>query len=352
MPINQLADEGSVIGYKPELEYKKELNNEHGLDNASTPEENANRLNQSTLKSYSAAVQAFIESSPSSTIGKLEDTVHYLQDLTDKLTQSFKDGNWDEYNDISMLMMSLESGNAEFYDEFVKYHSTHLNASIIPELIMELYGQQHRVETLISTMKELFYGKDNIALEECVEYDTAHIQQIKTYEELGQTEKINYMAISMDAMMCHTIGMHSYGLNKKAIALAKIGTDPNDSFTSNTGRDTITELYEEINTDIANRKHTYETQNSIEVVQQALYNYYNKRKASILVASLFSESNESIPMGRRLQAKQSELNDAVANIARAIKSNELYISKLTELEYEKRFLMDVYSRFNYNLENN
>ena len=350
MPINQLADEGSVIGYRPNLEYKKELNGQGEVQSSQTAEENAENLQEYTLKDYSLAVQAFIESNPSSTISKLEDSVDYLKNLTDKLTEAFQSGSWDDYSDISMLLMSLENGNQEFYEEFVEYHSTHINGSIIPELIVELYGQESRVQTLISTMKELFYGKDNISLEECVEYDTAHIQQIKTYEELGQTEKVNYLAVAMDALACRTIGMHSYGINKKAANLAKIGTDPDDSFTSTTGRDTILELYGEINSDIADRKQTYETQNAVEIVQQTLYNYYNKRKSAITVSALFAESQESIPIGRRLQVKQTELDEAVANIARAIKANELYMSKLTELEYEKSFLMNVYSRFNYNLD--
>lgn len=351
MSINQLADEGSVIGYRPNLQYVKEKNGDGEANSGDISAQNAENLDKTTEISYSSAVQSFIESNPSSTISKLKDSISYINNLVDGLTKAFQEGDWDNYGDISMLLGALESGNSEFYNKFVEYHSKNPGASIIPEIIVELYGQKSRVQTLIQIVKELFYGKDNISLEECAEYDTAHIQQIKTYEELGQEEKINYLAVAMDAMLCRNIGMHSYGINKKASKLAKIGTSPDDSFVSTTGRDTVTSLYDEINAEIDSRKQTYKTQNDVAVVQQALYNYYNKRKATILVSSLFAESNENIALGRRLTVKQDELHEAIANVARAVKSNELYLSKMAELEYEKRFLMNVYSRFNYNLEN-
>lgn len=349
--INQLADEGSVIGYRPNLQYNKELNGQ-GKVNSSQNGQNSSQNTDKTGKiSYSSAVSALAEFNPSATIQKLESSTSILTSFIDKLTEAFKRGKWNEYDDISMLLTSIESGNTEFSEDFVKYHSSNPNGSIIPELIMEIQDSKIRVQELIKTLKELFYGQDSITADEAAEKDSARLKQLKTYEELGQTEKNNYLAVAMDAFLCKNISIYSYGVNKKASKLAKIGTGKADSFATDTDRSIVAGLYDEINQEIANRKQTYEVQNSAFVVQQALYNYYRKRKEAIQLCCLFTDSSESAIIGNRLVKKQQELDEAVANITRALKANEQYMSKLAELESEKSFLMNVYQRFSYNLDN-
>lgn len=347
--INQLEDEGSVIGYRPYLEYNK--NNQQDddalkIDTVSVSDTVSNLDKTGTIQ-YSNAVSTLSETHPSVVVSNLNNTISNLSALIDDLTKAFKQGDWTEYKDISLFISGLESGNNEYTDKFLHYHSSNPNGSVIPELISYIQDSKYRVQELISTLNELFYGQYNITQQEAEEIDKANIAQLKLNEETGQSGKNNYFAVSSDALLCRLINAHSYGVSKKGVDIAASGLSPDKSFNTSVVEDVLYDLYANVNNELTARHQTYSIQNNISVMKQSLYRYYSDRRNVIQLLKLFLDSRQSVIIGRKLIDKEQVLKNTTLNIARALKANEQYMKNIASLENEKRYIMDVYRKFNY-----
>lgn len=346
MSINQLEDDGAVIGYKPTLEYKKESNG-----TGTIKETTSSSTDYSGKTNYSQTLQSFKNNLPSKAISNIDYVIGNMKLLVDKLASSFENGRWNQYGDISSLLSAVESTNDEYITKFINAHRNEITGSIIPELIGEIYDTQQRLEILEKTLKELYYGNSNLTYEEVSEIDDAYLQKLNTYEITNEQAKINYLALSFDSILNRSVSMYAFSVNEKAIDIADVITKTDNSNTDQSKAELIKSLFTDINNDIEYRKTTYKEQQSVEIMQKTLYNYYDKRKNIIDLYDIFGSNPESIFIGKKIQSYKSKVDESITNVNRTFAGNQHYLSEISKMEQEKHFLMNIYETFNYNSEN-
>ena len=342
MSINQLEDSGAVIGYKPTLEYKKDNNAEGQVLSSSSATDYSGNVK------YSQSLNSFASNLPSNALANIEYVINNMKLLVDRLASSFENGNWRQYGEISSLLSALESNNEEYINNFIEYHKNNITGSIIPELIGTIHDAEQKMEILEQVIKELYYGNANLTLEEIQQIDNAYLQKIQSYETSGHTEKINYLGISYDSILSRSISMYAFGTNEKVIDIADIIVKKDNSSTNPAKASLVKRLFDEVNEEIQYRKGSCREQQSVEIMQKTLYNYYNKRQEIIELYDLFSENPNSVLIGNKIQKYKHNLDNAVTNINRTFAGNQYFLSEISNLEQEKYFLMNIYASFNYN----
>lgn len=345
MGINQLEDSGAVIGYKPTLEYKKSNNAEEQVLDTSSATDYSGKVK------YSKTLNSFANNLPSNALVNIDYAINSMKTLIDKLATSFKNGNWSQYGEISSFLSAIESGNEEYINNFIEYHKNNITGSIVPELIGAIHNTEQRLESLQETLKELCYGNSNLTLEEVQSIDNAYLQKMQSYETSNDTQKINYLSISYDSLLSRSVSMYAFGVNKKAIDMANVVTKLEDSSTNPSKASLIKKLFEEVNEEIEYRKASYREQQSVEIMQKTLYNYYIERQKIIALYDIFSENQESVFIGSKIEKCKKHLDNAVTNINRTFVGNQHFLSEVASLEQEKHFLMNIYASFNYNSQN-
>lgn len=338
-----IHDGGSVIGYKPTLEYKKDRNSTEKQAELSAQD----YLLQTSKIKYSQTLTGFINASPNVVLQSLSATSEYLQKLIEKLSAAFPDGTYQEYGSIQAFLTALMCGDDAFAMEFLNHHKHDIDGNQIPELIECIYCGQRRIDTISETVKQLYYGNANMSVLEAKELDEAYISQMRAYENASSAEKINYYALAVDTELDRLILMHSSGTRKSAMRISTITKGLDDSKAKATSIEFIKKLYSEVNSELDSRLQTFNTQQSIDIVEKALYNYYEKRQSVLEMYALLSDSQTSSLFYRKLEERQRDVQEALGNVGRSFRAYELYTSNFDELEREKHFLKDIYSSFNY-----
>lgn len=338
----QLEDNGAVIGYKPKLEYRKENNQ---TTSVSTGENTS--TDHSGKVEYSDTLSGFVDNLPSTSMKDVDYVIQNIKLLIDKLSKNFHDGEWNEYNDISVLLSAVEADDKQYISDFIDYHKNLITGSIVPELIGTLYDTQTRLKVLYETLKELYYGETNLSLENVQEIDQGYVEQLKRYEESGETGKINYVALSYDSILNRSVTMYAYNINRKCIGLTKVIQSDTDIATDQTKLPMLEHLYTEVNDELQYRSDAYDIQQSIEIMQKTLYNYYDKRSNLITMYDMYN-GDPTFPLMKRVYDYQNKADKAIENVARTFAANQYYMAEITGLEQEKYDLMQNYSKLNYN----
>lgn len=338
-----MQDGGSVIGYRPILEYQKDRNSTE----KQAKESAESYLAQLPRVKYSQTLAGFINASPNQVLQSLSATSEYMQKLIEKLSEAFPNATYEEYGSIQAYLNALMCGNNEFAMEFLNYHKHDIDGSQIPELIDCIYCGKRRIDTISETVKQLYYGNSNITVLEAKELDDAYISQMRVYENAGSPEKINYYAVAVDTELNRLILMHSSGARKSAMRISTIIKGVDDSKAQSTSIDFIRSLYNEVNAELDSRLQTFNTQQGIDIVEKALYNYYQKRQSTLELYTLLGDSQASSLFYRKLEERQRDVQEALGNVGRSFRAYELYTSNFDELEREKHFLKDIYNSFNY-----
>ena len=115
MSINQLNDDGAVIGYKPNLQYIKETNIQSVTEESSVTDYSGNTK-------FSDTVINFANNLPSTSLSTINFVQNNMKKLIDKLSNAFENNNWNEYNEISFLLNAIDNNNEEYINDFVNYH--------------------------------------------------------------------------------------------------------------------------------------------------------------------------------------------------------------------------------------
>lgn len=340
MPINQLNDDGAVIGYKPDLQYKKDRT--VASNNTDTA-----RTNYSGSITYTDTFSGFKDNCPSQALSDIAYVTENLKKLVDKLAKAFKNGNWDKYNDISTLLSAVENNSNEYIQDFVDYHHGIITGSIVPELIQDIHDTQTRMDTLDKIIKELYYGDENISLDEAKEIDESYISKMESYETSDDKAKINYMAISYDSIISRSVSMYAFNINKKSITVADIVTKKDDTAVNPSKASLVQQLFNEVNEELDYRRASYNPEQSVEIMQKTLYNYYDKRKNLIDLYDLI-DSSDSTYLKRKVSDYQDQVNEAIKDINRAFVGNQIYLTEKSNLEQEKHYLLEIYAQLNYN----
>lgn len=340
MPINQLNDDGAVIGYKPDLQYKKDRT--VASNNTDTA-----RTNYSGSITYTDTLSGFKDNCPFQALSDIAYVTENLKKLVDKLAKAFKNGNWDKYNDISTLLSAVENNSNEYIQDFVDYHHGIITGSIVPELIQDIHDTQTRMDTLDKIIKELYYGDENISLDKAKEIDESYISKMESYEASDDKAKINYMAISYDSIISRSVSMYAFNINKKSITVADIVTKKDDTTVNSSKASLVQQLFNEVNEELDYRRASYNPEQSVEIMQKTLYNYYDKRKNLIDLYDLI-DSSDSIYLKRKVSDYQYQVDEAIKDINRAFVGNQIYLTEKSNLEQEKHYLLEIYAQLNYN----
>ena len=345
MSINQLTDDGAVIGYKPTLEYVKKGKSDV---NAEDTAKKSSATDYSGKVQYSETLKSFKNNLPSTALGNIDYVAQNMRLLIDKLASSFQNGNWNQYGEISSLLSAVESNNEEYINKFILYHQDKITGSIVPELIGLIHNTEYRLQVLSDVLKELYYGQSSITTEEAKEIDKAYLQKLQSYETSGDNAKINYLALSCDSTLNRSVKMYAFAANQQAIDVADIVTDSDNSSATPSKAPLIQKMFGEVNGELGYRKGSYDEQQSVEIMKKTLYNYYSKRQEVIDLYDLFSSNKDSVFVGKRVQSYAAQVDNAIVNINRAFVGNQYFLSEMVKLEREKHFLMNIYATFNYN----
>lgn len=346
MSTNQLLDEGAVIGYKPTLEYVKK--GKSGV-NAQNTSKNAPGSGNNKIQ-YSKTVEGFSSNSPSSVLKNIDFVTDNMKKLIDKLSLSFKNGNWGQYSEISSLLSAVESNNKEYIDNFIDYHKNNIKSSIIPESIGLIYNTEQRMKILSEVLKELYYGDSTLSTEETEEIDKAYLKNIQYYEANNKSEKINYLALSNDSVLNKSINMHTFLINRKVIDIANVISTPDKLSADSSKENVIQKLFDEVNNDLNFREASFNEQQSVEIMKKTLYNYYNKRQELIDLYDLFSDNKDSVFFANKVESYTEQINEAIVNVSRALAGNQHFLTEIAKLEREKHLLTNIYATINYKSE--
>ena len=107
------------------------------------------------------------------------------------------------------------------------------------------------------------------------------------------------------------------------------------------------QLFNEVNEELDYRRASYNPEQSVEIMQKTLYNYYDKRKKLIDLYDLIDLS-DSTYLKRKVSVYQNEIDEAIKNINRSFVGNQIYLEEKIKLEQEKHYLLDIYAQLNYN----
>lgn len=341
----KLEDDGAVIGYKPKLEYVKELNNTPEANNTSLASGNTDF---SGNIAFSQALSDFHDNMPSKALEVLDMVINNIDSLISKISPLFSAGIGGNYSDIAGLLTALKCGNTDFSKKFIDHHFKDISGSHIPEIINELFLTGQRLETLSFTIKELYYGNPSISTEEAAEKDAAMLKAMQSYEISGDTQKINYVAVAYDNLVGRSTIVYGYTINKGVMRLNDILLQRDANCVNPSKMADIKHLFNEVNDEILYRKSSYDAQQSVEIMNKTLYNYYYKRSELLTLYDLFSTSKDSIMFGTRVSRKQADMRHAIEEVTKTYLGNQYYIDEITKLEQEKFFLREIYAGFNYN----
>lgn len=346
MPSRNLMDDGAVIGYKPNLEYKKEMNNRKEAVENNT----ASVFSFADDTQYSQAITSFENCMPSKALIILDSTVNFINSLIENIVPLFNKGKNGDYSDIAALLTSLRYGNKEISDSFIKYHFDEISGSHVPEIIGELFETSQRIEILSSTLKELFYNDSHITIEDASEKDNTLLKNMKEYEIYGNTHKINYVAVAYDSIVGRSVIVYGNQIKEATSRLSDILFERDDICINPIKMPSVKRLFSELNDEITYRKDVYCHQQSVEIMQKTLYNYYYNREELLDLYELFSGSNGSVAFGSKIQRKQTHMRHVLEEITRSYSGNKYYLDEISKLEAEKCYLRDIYANSNYNLE--
>lgn len=341
MSLNQYSgDDGAVIGYRPDLEYKKTRNNE--------PEINTNLdTDQSGKFVFPDVISGFRENLPSKMLSDLKFVEDNISSIIEKLPEYFISHGYQDYDDIAMLTALIAAENDSEIDKFVDFHFNNINGSIIPELMQNEYEALKRIKRLENRLKFLYYGQEKTENPSYEAIDAAYMDKIRRYETAGLSHKVNYPVLAFDSMLNRSISSYVFDINKYAINMSNIPKNVPE-YSKNGSKDLILGMFEDDIKVLISRKTAFGRNQSVEILDKTLYNYYMQRQKLYELQDLMG-GTESVFIGRKIQEAQMQTEYAIKNVTRIMMGIASHLKEMTVTEQEKYYLMDIYQGLSYNL---
>ena len=353
--LNQLNDDGSVIGYKPDLEYKKQRT---AKGTAITNNDSSN-TNLDSYQ-YSDTLNSIIKSCPSNTLSNIDYVINNINKLQNKLIDAFNkslsdDDNpssnqvnvYNPYNDINALINADNINNQDYVNKFLNYYDD-INGNIIPRLIYDLNNSKKKLDTISNTLKAIYYNNINIDTSIAKEIDNGYINALKTFEYNNQNGKINYISLSFDSILNKAISYNVFNDNSKAIKCAKVIDSNEKAKASINNMDIIESLFKDTQKQLELASRGYQRQEDIELTQKALYNYYEKRKNLNDLYQLHLDNPQSVMLGRKIKEYANKTTNAIINVCKVLMNSQNYLDKITKLEQEKFNIQKIYATISNN----
>ena len=357
--LKQLDNDGNIIGYQPDLQYKKERT-ATGTVISSNEQQSYDPDKDTTL--YTKTLNGFNNNTPSSVLSDIDYVLKNINRLKNKLADKFNEeqamldnpfytnipnqinsniisnnsgiNTNDPFNNINQLVNAGNEGNTNFMQQFEdKYDNIY--GSIIPVLLNHLADIGEQLANFKLNFSNLFYGKPNITLEEAKEIDAANIKNMKMQERNGTNGSINYLTVSFDGILNKVVSNCIYQNNKSAIKVAKVIDSREYEQATTNDMDLLTRMFDEVQNELITRSRGYKRNKDIELIQKSLYNYYEKRKDLNALYSLYRKNSDSKFLGRKVTEYSNNLTNAIKNVSRVLLYNQNYLNQITELEKQK-----------------
>ena len=359
--LKQLDHDSNVIGYQPDLEYKKPRTAVGEFIPEQDPDQTYDPDKDTTL--YTKTLNGFAENLPSSVLTDIDYVLKNIKRLKQKLAEKFKEEqalldnpfykgstglsdteiilnnakpgeSYNPYNDITKLIDAGENGNTDFTQQFEDQYND-VTGTVIPALINQLNYIETKLSNLNVNFKDVYYGRPNISIPEAQGIDNAYVNNMRLMERDGTNGKINYLTISFDAILNKLVSFTVFQDNKSAIKCAKVIDSHEDAQATSNDMDILKEMFAEIEKELDIRSRGYMRNEDLELIQKSMYNYYEKRKHLNDVYNLYQSNPESKFLGRKVTEYTAKLNDAVKNVSRVLMYNQNYLNQITVLEKQK-----------------
>lgn len=359
--LKQLDNDSNVIGYQPDLEYKKPRTAVGEFIPGQDPDQTYDPEKDTTL--YTKTLNGFAENLPSSVLTDIDYVLKNIKRLKQKLAEKFKEEqalldnpfykgstglsdteiilnnakpgeSYNPYNDITKLIDAGENGNTDFTQQFEDQYND-VTGTVIPALINQLNYIETKLSNLNVNFKDVYYGRPNISISEAQDIDNAYVNNMRLMERDGTNGKINYLTISFDAILNKLVSFTVFQDNKSAIKCAKVIDSHEDAQATSNDMDILKEMFAEIEKELDIRSRGYMRNEDLELIQKSMYNYYEKRKRLNDVYNLYQSNPESKFLGRKVTEYTAKLNDAVKNVSRVLMYNQNYLNQVTVLEKQK-----------------
>lgn len=337
---NQLIDSGAVIGYRPDLKYEKTNTSvETGMSIVNDYINNNDN--------YTNTIQSYLDNQPNLVISNINDNIVSINDIIDRLSELFKQKEYEEYSNIESFINAIDNGNTVYIKDFITYHKTDISKSQIPEIIHLLKDEEKRLTMYIDTLKTLYYGNSNITDEECSKIDSENASVITMKDKQGKG--LNYLTLSYDSILNKSINTYSSKIDSAFIELEEVAYAEDKTGISNSIiLPMLEQLFKEADNEINARETTYDTQQSVDTARKALYNYYVKRNELKQFYDIVAETSED---GSYLLSKissfENTLDNAIEDVSRTMLGNVYHIEALSNLMGEKQQLRSLYTTISY-----
>lgn len=332
---DQLKDEGSVIGYKPNLELSKV---EQPVD-IQQNEETITLLTQfaTDYSQYSKTIQGYLNNTP----GIVLDNIHQLQStingIKQRLIAEYGKKQHTQYNDLDNFIYSVK--NKTEYATEVLENTDVLDGDIIPQILKVVSDEEDFVLDLEETVKKLYYGDSDISESEQDILNKELVSTI-TSNDLAEVGN-NYLALSKDGQLNKTICICTDFLDGALLKLedcAYITTQ--ETIFNPELKDSIALLYNEIKTEEEQMTKAYEEQHkALDTCKKSLYNYYDKRnKMNQYYSLLLGGSSNSEFLLSKIHGFIHNTDKAIEEVSKTLLSNVNYIKTMDEYLSEKQRL--------------
>lgn len=333
---NQILDDGAVIGYRPDLNYTKDIDNKS--DTSLSTDKN------DVLHEYHTVALAYLMSNmPSDALNNIGFSKQTLWEQIEKLTDAFIPRGWEKYNNINALISAINNKNDQFIKSFVDYHSHNINGSIVPELVYSIYKSYDRLERLESTIKEVFYGDGSLSIEQSEEFDLVLKKKLMTLENEGMIHKLDYASISLDASVNRLISAYTFSINGDCIKLANVIDEEIPHIPEQTSTYFIEKMYNKINEALDSRHDNFDEYQNVETMSKTLYNYYSVRNDIHGFYTMMGDTHNSY-IGQKIEEYQKKVDESIEEIAKSFLGNIRYIRNLASKEREKYYMMETYQQ--------
>lgn len=344
MEDKHLIDDGAVIGYQPNLQYKKNIDIEQEI-------KKENPKKDSSLELHTNALIYLLNNLPFKVLTNVSNSKNKLDNLIQEIAKQYPIKNYEKFSDINALLTAIETDNQEYIDDFVNYHSHDINGSIIPEIINSIYESSKRLKLLSDTIGELYYGSKNISTEEAKEKDKVLVSSLANLENEKHNHKINYVSINYDSLLNRVINLYSTGIVQDCMNLSSVLNNKNDfNIDDNTSQEFINKIYNQVNNLLDLRIKNFNSYQNIEILPKSLYNYYSIRQDLINFYNLTGQTS-SIFLGNKIIEYQDKLDEAIEDVAKVFLGNRKHIQLINNLEEEKQAILDAYNSAIANLNN-
>lgn len=337
---DQLTDSGAVIGYRPDLKYEK-INEPEKSDISVIN----NYINNND--SYTNTIQSYLDNQPNLIISNINDNIISINDIIDRLAETFNKKEYNEYSNIESFIDAIENGNTVYANDFLEYHKTDISKSQIPEIIQVLETEKERLNIFNETLKTLYYGTSNITDKECKQKDD-EISSVLTQKD-KQGKGINYLTLSYDSVLNKSINTYSSKIDESCILLEEVAyVEDNNNMTNSILLPMIERLFKETDDEINARSASYDIQQSVDTTRKALYNYYIKRNDLNQFYNTVTElSSEGSYLISKISSFEDKLDNAIEEINRTTLGNVYYMKSLSDLMTEKQQLRSLYATISY-----